>query len=125
MAGLVAVSTLKFRAAQTEMAELLSREAALRANLADLVARKAAQAGAARQPGEAALIAGADMRWHRWVDQRRAVINTELAQVLALKENCRARLKDAFGRDQAAHALRDRAVRAQKRALQRRADYES
>ena len=123
--GLQQVSELQFYAAQTEMAELLRKETALRRNLEQLMQGKASQARAPREADDAALIAGADIRWHRWVDQRRARINIELAQLLALKENCRARLKQAFGRDQVVRALRQRAVQAERRDAQRRQDYES
>jgi hypothetical protein len=125
MKGLVHLSGLTFRAAQANMAAILARETALRLNLLQLTESKAAQAEMARQSGEAALIAGADIRWHHWVDQRRATINTELAQVLALKDNCHAKLKITFGRDQAACALLDKLVRADQIKVGRRADYES
>lgn len=125
MKGLVDLSAVSFRAAQAKMAELLTREAGLRRNLAQLTDSRAAQAKAPRQSDEAALIAGADIRWHHWVDQRRAVINTELAQVLALQEKCRAQLVRAFGRDQVAQTLLGQLVEADQVKKQRRADYES
>ena len=123
--GLAQLSAVQFRAAQAEMAALLEQEAALRQNLRELVQSKTALSRAARQPDEAAVVAGADMRWHQWVDQRRAVINIELARVIALKENCRARLKLAFGRDQAIQTLRNQSKETRRYAAQRRQDYES
>lgn len=125
MKGLVDLSGLSFRAAQARMAELLTREAALRRNLAQLTESRAAQAQAPRASDEAALIAGADIRWHHWVDQRRATINTELAQVLALQENCRVALTKAFGRDQVAQSLLQQTRQLSLTKRQRRASYES
>ncbi|WP_341367488.1 hypothetical protein [Yoonia sp. BS5-3] len=123
--GLTVLSGLSFRAAQARMAALLEREARLRRNLLQLTESRSAQAQASRAPDEAALVAGADIRWHHWVDQRRAVINTELAQVLALQENCRAALKEAFGREQAAQSLFERAAREGSRKRKRQENYES
>ncbi len=123
--GLKQLSGLQFRAAQAEMAELLRRESALRQNLEQLIQSKSRQVQASRPSDDAALIAAADIRWHQWVDQRRATINTELAQILALKENCRVKLKRAFGRDQVTQTLHHQTVQSQKRALQRKQDYES
>lgn len=123
--GLTHLAGLAFRAAQSDMAALLRREADLRRNLAQLTESKAMVAKSERPPNDAALIAGADIRWHHWVDQRRATINSELAQVLAQKENCRARLRTAFGKDQAAKAVLDHARIADRVHQRRRDDYES
>lgn len=103
--GLGQVTNLKYRAHQTEMATLLAREASLRRNLADLVSERDATAAVRRSSDDPALIAGALIRWHAWVDQRRATINGELAQVLAKKAECAQRLRHAFGKDQVAQAL--------------------
>ncbi len=125
MEGLVALSGISFRAAQARMAELLAREADLRRNLAQLTESRSAQANAPRAPDEAALVAGADIRWHHWVDQRRATINMELAQVLALQDNCRFALKKAFGRDQVAQSLLQQTLDADQQKKRRRTSYES
>ncbi len=125
MEGLVALSGISFRAAQARMAELLAREVDLRRNLAQLTESRSAQANAPRAPDEAALVAGADIRWHHWVDQRRATINMELAQVLALQDNCRFALKKAFGRDQVAQSLLQQTLDADQQKKRRRTSYES
>jgi len=114
---------LNFRAAQSEMAALLQQEARLRTNLADLIESRRARAMQSGLPDDPAMIAGADLRWHRWVDQRRAIINGELAQILSAKESCRAKLQRAFGRDQAAQAMSEREARAQLQISKRRSDY--
>lgn len=125
MKGLVELSGVSYRAAQARLAELLAREADLRRNLTQLTESRSAQVHAPRAPDEAALVAGADIRWHHWVDQRRATINMELAQVLALQENCRFALKKAFGRDQVAQSLLQQTLQADQQKQQRRKSYES
>ncbi|MEL6839622.1 MAG: hypothetical protein AAFP85_10040 [Pseudomonadota bacterium] len=123
--GLTQIAGLAFRAAQAEMATLARREADLRRNLAQLTESKSTLARSARRSDEAALIAGADMRWHQWVDQRRATINAELAQVFALMENCREKLRQAYGKDQAAEALFEHALLGARTRRRKRSDYES
>ena len=125
LAGLQQLSGLQFRITRAEMTDLVHKEMALRQNLEQLIQSKANQAQAKRNSDEAALIAGADIRWHQWVDQRRAKINMELAQILALKENSRTKLRRAFGRDQVTQSLHKQAVQSEKHTLQRKQDYES
>ena len=120
IAELQDLTGLALRALQTEMHRLSAKEQALRQNLSDLTAQRATQG--MRAADDPALIAGADLRWQQWVDQRRAMVNMELAQVLALMANCQQRLQRAFGRDQvalsiAAQALRDRQTRTDRAAL--------
>ncbi|MDX8352876.1 hypothetical protein [Cognatiyoonia sp. IB215182] len=123
--GLADIAGLAYRAAQADMARIMQKEADLCRNLAQLTESKASLARTPRRSDDAAMIAGADIRWHRWVDQRRATINAELAQVRASKDYYQSKLRLAFGKDQAARALLDRAVLAAKRDRSRRADYES
>jgi len=125
IASLAQMTGLAFRAAQGEMAALQRKEDELRANLATLVADRQAQAERALNAGTPGLMAGADMRWHRWGDQRRATINAELANVLARKEACKAKLQQAFGRDQATKKLVTHAQTDAALWQARRADYES
>ena len=113
------------RSVQSEMAELSQREADLRRNLAQLVQTKRARAAAQSSIVDAAILAGADVRWLHWVDQRRATINTELAQVLAQQEACRAKLKNVFGRDRAVHEIVKRMQTDSRILHQRRAYYVS
>lgn len=113
---------LALRAAQAEMAKLKRREADLRQNLIDLSARKSRNP---RPQDDPALVGGADLRWQRWVDQRRAAVNAELAQVLALIDNRDRRLRVLFGRDQAARALADQAHKDRRLRRERATNYES
>ena len=125
LAQLQKLTALKLDVAHSEMSLLWTKEAALRSNLDQLVQTRCAQSQAPRAPYEAALIAGADIRWHRWVDQRRAVINHELAQVLAQKAVSRIKLQKAFGKDQAAQHLKKQVAAEVRQTTVRRATYES
>lgn len=122
IAELAVLTSVSLRAAQAEMADLKAREADLRQNLIDLAAQKLR---ALRAEDDPALIAGADLRWQQWVDQRRAAVNAELAQLLALIDNRQHRLRGLFGRDQAARALVDRAQSDRRLQRLRASDYES
>lgn len=87
--------------AQAQMARVQKQEADLRQQLQELVSARQNQID-----GESpAQRAGADVRWQQWVDSRREQINIELARILATKETVRARLRIAFGKDQAMQAL--------------------
>ncbi|HEV8034698.1 hypothetical protein [Yoonia sp.] len=103
--ALVQVSALRFQADQARLAQLLAKERDLRKNLQDLVRQRNARAASATRADDPATIAGADVQWHAWVDQRRKTINTELAQLLAQKSDCLARVQRSFGQDQAAQEL--------------------
>jgi hypothetical protein len=125
LAALCALSAISYRAAQAEMAELMTREEGLRRNLDQLVLQRQARFEGGLDPSDTALRGGADMRWQRWVDQRRAVINAELALVLAQRSECRRRLQHAFGKDQAIQMLHAEAKSRVKQLRQRRDLYES
>ena len=125
LSALTQVTAVALQAAQTEMAQLNREEMALRDTLAQLVADRAAQTDQALADGAATPLAGTDIRWHAWVDGRRATLNAELANVLARKEACQSRLRLAFGRDQAAQALAKKVTLQAQIIAIRRAAYES
>ncbi|WP_019955541.1 hypothetical protein [Yoonia vestfoldensis] len=116
------LTDLALRAAQADLAALKAKEADLRQNLIALSGQKTRDPRPLHDP---ALVAGADLRWQRWVDQRRAAINAELAQVMALIDNSQRRLRGLFGRDQAARALADQVRKDRMRLMRRATDYES
>lgn len=96
---------MSFQADQAEMAMLNRDEVKLRQRLSDLADDISRRAMTTRPVDEPATIAGADLRWHCWIDQRKAKINAELARVLAKKEICRVRLTRSFGRKQVSAAM--------------------
>lgn len=125
IAGLQDVTRLALRVAETELGQLKAKENGLRRNLADLVDRKSYFAQMPRRPDDPALISGAEIRWQQWADQRRGMINTELAQILVQIDQAQSRLHWAFGRDQAAQALARQAVKDGALRRMRRLSYES
>ncbi|SIT89145.1 hypothetical protein SAMN05421665_2881 [Yoonia rosea] len=118
--ALVEISALRFQADQARLAQLHAKERDLRKNLQDLVQQRNARVASVIKADDPATIAGADVQWHAWVDQRRKAINTELAQILAQKSDCLARVKRSFGQDQAAQQLLKKV-----QLTQRRPRYES
>ncbi|SFR51839.1 hypothetical protein SAMN04488005_2478 [Yoonia tamlensis] len=123
--ALAELTSISLHAAQAKMAALVTRETGLRENLAQLVQQRDQPGFAPGSMVDAALAAGANVRWQHWVDQRRRVINTELAQVLALKSQYHAQLGQAFGRDQAAKSVIDRLEKTRMTIDLRRKYYES
>lgn len=119
------VTGLALRVAQAELNVLKAKEESLRRNLVDLTVQKALIARKPRTTADPALIAGAEMRWQRWADQRRAAINVELAQVLALIDQSEHRLRRIFGRDQVAQALTRQVSQENALRIRRRAFYVS
>ena len=99
------LSDLRLHHVQAEMSQLLTRQRDLQAALNDLTGRRKQRADGLCGPSDAAFVAGADMAWHLWVEQRRRQINTELAKVLAEQDQCRLRLSRALGQTQAINGL--------------------
>ncbi|MEJ6403212.1 hypothetical protein [Yoonia sp. 2307UL14-13] len=118
--ALAKLMEVSFQAAQADMAKLNGEEAQLRQRMRDLTDEVSRRATAMRPIDEPATIAGADLRWHCWIDQRKAKINAELARVLARQETCRIRLSKSFGKRQIAAA-----IAAKSDSAARKPDYES
>lgn len=102
------LTSLALQKAQSDLAQLNARAQALRRNLSDLTAQRSHRAQTLPAGDDPAFLAGADLRWQQWTDQRRAVINMELARVLALIDQSEGRLRRAFGRDQVVQTLAGR-----------------
>lgn len=122
---LVKIADLRYQSVQFEMAVLLEQEYGLRANLQQLTAQKQAAAITMETGNDYAVAAGVDLRWHHWVDQRRAVINMELAKVLAQQAELRLRLRQAFGKSQVAQAIATQSAMHARQVKARRGSYES
>ena len=121
LAGLAQLADAAFGAGQARMGALRQREADLRGTIAALDAQRRARAESLGD-ADPALIAGADMLWHGWIDSRRSALNLELARTLAEQAAARAALRLAFGRKQASEALVSRAQAAARLAANRRSD---
>lgn len=59
---------------------------------------------------DAAQYAGADVRWGRWTQQKKAALNIERAALWAKHEEQRQKTQRAFGKDEAVGRLIDQAV---------------
>ena len=104
------------------MSKLQQLEKAIRDQLSDLVVKRDASAQRATESGDAALTAGADVRWHRWIDQRRATLNQELASILSRKAAVKVRLQKSFGRNEAMRLLGVRLAEVARLESSRRED---
>lgn len=122
--GLRHLTELQLRAEEAKFAELKLREAEIRRLLAELKSERAGRMAAVGQAPDLAFAAGADVRWLRWVDQRRSALNSELAQLLAAQDTMREALRRAFGRDLATKALLEQEEKARAQIRARRADWD-
>ena len=111
-----------FLAEQAKLAKLSRQEAELRAQLAHLLEDRGRLAQTDRPVGEAALSAGADVRWHQWIAARQTRINAEILQIMALKSHQLDLVRKAHGRAQALGQLTQRARIGQARKLATRQD---
>lgn len=122
---LTKVTNLRLKADKARLAEVLSTESDLRRNLQDLGRLRLQRMDNDAISRDAAFLAAADLNWQLWIDERRKTINTELAKILAQKEECKAILRASFGKDQAAQSLHKAEKLAVKKAAGRRTHYES
>jgi len=121
LAGLARLADAAFGAEQARMGALRRRESDIRGTIAALDAQRKARA-ASLSDADPALMAGADMLWHGWIDSRRSALNLELARNLADQAAARAALRRAFGRKQASEELVNRADASARLAAGRRSD---
>jgi hypothetical protein len=99
---LKALTATKLMSTQAKLAVLLAKEKGLRDNLANLAAQRQQSLTLGSDPAAAA---SANVRWHKWMNEKRAMINIELAEVLGRKTEAQFKLRRAFGKDQALLAL--------------------
>ena len=103
LARIARVVEMSFEADQARMRRLRLSEDELRARLEDLSpARAAPEPGA---PIDPATLAGADLRWQRWAEERRREINMSLARLRVEQIQAAEALTKTFGRSQAVAAL--------------------
>lgn len=97
LAQLQMLSALKFRHSEQAMSAILSRELALRAELARL--RTLTHETQSQPPEQAELRGiGGDVIWLQWLEKEQRRLNVELAQVLAQKEGLMQQHVRAHGR---------------------------
>lgn len=116
LAALAQLAGLASGAAEARLALLTRKADDLRNRLADLYAARRARADAPDSL-DTAMMAGADLRWHRWIDSRRSALNAELARAQVDIARGREALRRAFGQKLAAEDL---AARGRAQAQHRR-----
>lgn len=122
--ALTQVTGVAFAARQARMGALRQIEQGLRDRLAALDGARKRRADGLTE-ADPALVAGADMLWQTWIEQRRAALNGELSRNRVAQEAARAALGLAFGRNQATEALATRAKDDRIKAKTRRDDLSS
>lgn len=122
--SLLTLAEVAFAAEQAKLAHLNRQECALRDQLTNLVADRNEQAreGPSDSPAKRA---GADVRWHRWIDTRRETLNRELAQILARRTRVVADVRRSFGKKEALAALCAKAGASEALEKSRRRDQTS
>ena len=118
---LARIINTEFHIVQLELAKLRQRETELREALRSLSA--SLQTRSLLQETDTSLVGGADINWQAWVEQRRRLINRELALCLVEQEKARESAQKAFGREQAVKSLIKRQITHQKQIDSRKNSY--
>lgn len=103
---LIALSQLQYQRSQAKLKFWVERETMLREKFAALRTSANSQTDNISHK-----LSGLDVQWERWLEQRQSAINTELARCLAQKESAKSQVKQAFGRNECSHLLRDIALK--------------
>lgn len=111
--------------AQMNLANLRRREMEMREALTALSVALRDRVNASQDDPDVARLAGADVNWQAWVEQRRRLINQELALCLATQDQSKEAVAKAFGREQAVLDLQKRSLARLKRAQTIRSNYTS
>ena len=119
MAALARLAGLASSAAEARLAALTRVATELRVRLAALDDARRTRAEEL-ESADAALLAGADLRWHRWIEGRRSALNSELARTLTDIARAQAALRKSFGQRLAAEALAEQEHKDRRRLQDRR-----
>jgi len=98
LSALERVFDLKFETAQNKLMQHRKQIADVKAKLQELTDARTRYLQKERTEADAATIAGADVQWQRWIDQRRKDLNIDLARLLAEEDGLAKTLKKAFGK---------------------------
>lgn len=105
---------MAFQAEQVRMVKIASRIAELKDQIEQLDRPRPSATFSA------ATLAGADMRWATWAQQRKTLINQEMAVAAQKREQCRADVAAALSKLEAAREVRARALLDARRLQSRR-----
>lgn len=119
---LAALTDMLFRAEQARLREIVTREAALRRDLArlDENRRRSLQLPDDQLTGMRHI--GADLQWQAWLGRSREELNRQLALCLAQKARMMTALRHAHGRKRAADDILKQDQEASAARRQKQAD---
>lgn len=117
--GLLPVLETAYQARQLVMVKINQRISDLRTQMQSLD-RPESGSGNDLSP---AIMAGADIRWHAWAQDRKKLINQELALALRDRETARTSLAQALAKLEAGRQMKDRLEWEQLRLKERRSNY--
>lgn len=116
---LVPLLDMAFQAEQITMSQINAKIATLRAQLQNIERRPAMPADILAP----AVRVGADMLWQSWVQDRKTMINRDLALALRDKERARENMIRALSKLQAAKNLESRLMKQSQKQAERRASW--
>lgn len=108
---------MAFQAEQMKMAKIVQRIAVLKGKLKEI------DRPMRSEPLSAANRAGADLRWDAWAQERKKVINQELALALRDREQARDQMIAALSKLEAAKKMQASAVSQARQTAIRRASW--
>jgi len=111
MHDLSQVTELKYQIEQEGLSRIAGEERKLRRMLAELDEKERA-ARTQLADGIALQTIGGDVLWHHWINRNRNMLNARLANVLALKEDAKGRLRLAFGKKSVVERLESDRLKA-------------
>lgn len=121
LSQLTPVVELAFQAAQRNLAQHKARVRELEQQLSELEMARSNALDNRPTEDDPALVAGADVLWQTWIDQRRKDINMELARLASEKPTLMAQLRKAFGKKEAVNGLLQEQIENEKLRLSRQA----
>ncbi|MDT8325884.1 MAG: hypothetical protein RQ750_00665 [Roseovarius sp.] len=123
LSDLTKLTEALYQAETAKMKDLLSQEARLRQDLAQLEEYRRSNRDLPETDLQGVRQIGADLLWQGWVGRNKAELQSDLARVLGRKGQMIGHLRRAFGKHQAAtRMLADDTHANAKKALTRRED---
>lgn len=119
IARLLPLFEMAYEVEQMKVAKITAKMDRLRRQLSALDRPKDTTAGTLT----AAVVAGADLRWEKWAQDRKALINRELAKAARDREQAKTGLIKALSKREAAKQMQSVAMRDLERLTQRRRDF--
>jgi len=117
---LVGLTDMLYRAEQAKMRDLIQQEASLRQALSQLEDRRKATLALPAEELHTVRQIGADILWQGWVGRNRDELNRQLALCLAQKARLLTKLRQAYGKHQAAETVLEQEKAARQETRGRR-----